>query len=156
MKQNVSIKEKLTVYIYDTEGNLIKKEVIKPPKNKLEEIAARLGILKRANSVNFTGLNIMAKLWGGEAADPIKWISALQSDDTWVFKSSVATVYSRNVVVGNPDSVWVHMFPDESYIGIGAATSNHEDWIVSSIEFLDIIIGGGWFWAEIEYDFTQT
>lgn len=155
MQQKVQIKEKLTIFIYDKEGNLIKHEVYKPPKNKLEEIAAKLGILKRANSVNSMGWNTAAKRFVGVTADPVRWIAAQDSSDAWQFRSTVASVYSNNAIIKNPDSAWTWEGALTGYYqAIGAATSNHEDWIVSQILNLDVAIHDGRYWAEIEYDFT--
>lgn len=155
MKTKVSVKEKLTVYIYDKDGKLLKTKVVKPPKNKLEEIAARLGILKRANSVNALGMNTLAKLWVGEPADPIKFLAALRSDDDqWIFRSGTANVITSTAYFNNAIDPWAYLGIEEYFKSLGAATTNHEDWIVSEVNWLDLSIESGYYWAEIRYDFT--
>jgi len=155
MQQKVQVREKLTIFVYDKEGNLIKHEVYKPPKNKLEEIAAKLGILKRANTVNNTGFNICAKRWVGVTMDPVRWIAAKNSADTWWFRSTEASVVGNNAIIKNPDSAWIWEGALTGYYkSIGAATSNHENWIVSEISNIDVKIHDGRYWAELEYDFT--
>lgn len=142
----------------DNEGNVISTEVIKPPANKLEEIAAKLGILKRANTVNSMGYQIAAKRFTGSTVLPVQWVAALDSADIWQFRSAEATVYSNNVVLSNPVNTWAFGGTVGYYTRIAAATSTDESQIVSTIgspgSNLDIAVTQGAVWVEIEYDFS--
>jgi len=156
MKQKVGIRETLRVYIKDEEGNIIDVQEFKPPKNKIEEIASRLGILKRHNSVNSMGLHVAAQRFVGTGKLPVQWVFALSSAGNYYWKSSDSTVYSRNVVVANPENTWEWGGAPTAWLAYGAATSNHQGEIVSLISGLEIIAGSGnigEMWVEIEYDF---
>ena len=143
----------------DNDGNIIRTEEFKPPANKLEEIASKLGILKRANTVNSMGFQIAAKRFTGSDVLPVTWVAALDSGNNWQFRSAEATVYSRNVTLSNPVHQWTW---DNAltghYISMGASTSNHAGQIVSTVgssaDPLNVIVHDGSFWIEIEYDFT--
>lgn len=143
----------------DKEGNIIHTEEWKPPANKIEEIASRLGILKRANTVNSMGYQVAAKRFTGSSVLPVQWVGALDSADNWQFRSAGATIYSNNAVLSNPIHKWSWEGASTGYYKrLAAATSNDDSQIVSTIGAaganLDIVVHDGSFWVEIEYDFS--
>jgi len=165
MEQRVNVKEKLIVHILDEDGNVVDTREFKPPSTPLEKIASRLGILKRHNTVNNSGLNAAAKRWVGVTQDPVTWIAVRLSSSTpyptavgtWQFHSADVSVTGDKAYVRNPNYTWGGG-PTSVYDTIGTATNNSTNAIVSYIDGVDIVLKslGDSLWAEIEFDFDAS
>lgn len=158
MKEDLKVKEVLTVYIIDKDGNIIKEETIKPPANKLEKIASKLGILKRANTINLTGLGVAAgRFIGVVGQDPIQYIGAYSDDDTQWDRENIVSTSTYN---SNGDYIaWVKsdtFTSNATYSKIGAFYSDSDSTQCSEINLcLEMGSTDTDFWIELEFVFKD-
>lgn len=167
MKQAVKVREKLTVYVMDMDGNIIHTEELKPPANKLEEIASKLGILKRANTMQDFGLETAGKRFIGMTADPVEWLGAYSSTASdYIMKSATyrdVTVTGSSeytAVINNQDDTWNYQLGGTTLSTIIGCTKMSSNTIANSITGLEVRLRGGdsvseaaHMWVEIEYEF---
>jgi hypothetical protein len=162
LSQEVRVSEKLTIYVTDVDGKIIETTVVKSPQNKIEEIATKMGILKRARTMTSSGLWASARRFGGISTAPLLWIGAWDMQaGIMLWRSGSATVEyagagtSAKLKFNNRIAPW--SATGASAIRISAfygAYDNVTAAITNAITAYPTSFAKGYLWVEIEYTFS--